>query len=202
MSDFDEAVTALCRDVLGGPAVESGTLQVVRRGLIRQLRVSYPTLVALIEDLADEAICRLVEQTAAGVIQLEGHPGGYLRVSANRLALQWLRRAAVRRRLVGTDEGGEIDHGSEDDPIAELVGRLSDIADAHRALDAAMDARDHHATKALQAYIDHASQSEDWPLLSEVAADAGVSHPTMRAVLRYTGTFLSEGHERWQRVHR
>lgn len=57
---------------------------------------------------------------------------------------------------------------SEHDPIAQLVGRLSDVADVHHALD--------------------------------VATDAGVSHPTVRAVLRYTGRFLEDRHDRWQRT--
>jgi hypothetical protein len=195
MSDFTEAVTALCRDVLGGPAVDSRTLKLVRRGLVRQLRATYPTLGDLAEELADEAICRLVEQTAAGVIRMDCHPGSYLRVSAKHLALQCLRRAEVRKRVSVVDDSS-LGH----DPVAAIIGRLSDIADVHRALDAAIDARDCHATRVLQVYIDHASRSQDWPLLGEVATDAGVSQPTVRAVLRFAGTFLTEGHERWQRT--
>lgn len=197
MSDFDEAVVALCRNVLGGPPLPTHALVLVRQGLMAQLRGAYPALGDATDDLVDEAICRLLEQTAAGVVRLDDHPGGYLRVAADRLALQWLRRAEVRRREPGAPP---VDPVSEHDPIAQLVGRLSDVADVHRALDAAMDVGDCNATKVLQVYIDHASQAGDWPLLGDVATDAGVSHPTVRAVLRYTRRFLEDRHDRWQRT--
>ncbi|MGH8910387.1 MAG: hypothetical protein ACRD0K_28800 [Egibacteraceae bacterium] len=164
MSAFDEAVLAICRDVLGGPAVERHTLALVRQGLAAQVRTSYPTLGDISDDLVDEAICRLVERTAGGEIRLDDHPGGYLRVVADRLALQWIRRAEARLRAAGASVPDTVPE-RDDDSIALLIGRLSDAADAHRALDAAIDARDHHATKVLQTYIDHAWRSQDWPLL-------------------------------------
>jgi DNA-directed RNA polymerase specialized sigma24 family protein len=201
MSQFNESVLALCQDVLGGPAVEQSALTLVQRGLLVQLRTRYPTLGGVAEDLADEAICRLVERTAAGTIRLDDHPGAYLRVVADRLALQWLRSAELRHRA----PGGEVPETAsmaerDDDPIAQLIGRLSDIADVHRAFESAIDARDWHATRVLQVYIDQAARAADWPQLREVAVDAGVSHPTVRAVLRYTASFLREDHERWRRT--
>jgi DNA-directed RNA polymerase specialized sigma24 family protein len=202
VTDFDDAVVALCRNVQGGPPLKAQTLALVRGGLIRQLQRSHPGIKDLIDDLVDEAICRLLEQTIEGVIRLDDHPGGYLRVSADRLALQWRRRAEVRRRAL--DPVGEaatpLGAAGDFDPITQLVGRLSDIADVERALDAAMDVHDDHATKVLQVYIDHAARLEDWPLLADVAADAGVSQPTVRAVLRYTRQFLIDGHDTWRRV--
>lgn len=188
---------AICRNVLGGPPLPPHALMLVRRGLIAQLRGTYPTLGDVTDDLVDEAICRLLEQTGAGVVRLDDHPGGYLRVSADRLALQWLRRAEMRRRK---PSGQPVDRISAHDPIAQLVGRLSDIADVHRALDAAMDVQDYNATKVLQVYIDHAARAGDWPLLGDVATDAGVSHPTVRAVLRYARSFLEDKHEQWRRM--
>lgn len=162
-----------------------------------QLRGAYPALGDATDDLVDEAICRLLEQTGAGIVRLDDHPGGYLRVSADRLALQWLRRAEVRRRARGAPPADSL---STHDPIAQLIGRLSDITDVHRALDAAMDVQDSNATKVLQVYIDHAAQAGDWPLLGDVAADAGVTHPTVRAVLRYTRSFLEDKHGQWRRI--
>ncbi|MGH8895911.1 MAG: hypothetical protein ACRDZ4_02540 [Egibacteraceae bacterium] len=198
MTDFNDAVVALCRNVQGGPPLEAQALALVRRGLIAQLRRSRPGLGDVVEDLVDEAICRLLEQAVEGAIRLDDHPGRYLRVAADRLALQWFRRSEVRRRALNPVDG---DHAAGDpDPIAQLVSRLSDIADVDRALDAAMDVQDCHATKVLQVYIDHAARLEDWPLLADVAADSGVSQPTVRVVLRYTRSFLTEGHDTWRRL--
>ncbi|MGH8904145.1 MAG: hypothetical protein ACRDYA_21300 [Egibacteraceae bacterium] len=62
MSDFDEAVVALCRNALGGPPLPTHALALVRQGLMAQLRGTYPTLGDTIDDLVDEAICRLLER--------------------------------------------------------------------------------------------------------------------------------------------
>lgn len=138
------------------------------------------------EEVASDAVYRLVVAVEAGRLDFERPPGAWLRVVADHLALDALRR---RRRRQG-ETFDELVHGQvqEDDRIAALLDASAASADVGAAMRRAREAGDFEAVRVIATWLDLVAADGEAPSSRTIGERMGVSHTTVqRALTRFGG---------------
>jgi RNA polymerase sigma factor (sigma-70 family) len=159
------------------------TLWLARRGLTTQDR----------EDVCSEALGRLIKAVREGELDRERPPGAWLRVVADHLALDVLRRERIR---AGTpfDEQAHAPR-SEDDRLAALLEREASRSDVDRALEQAAKEGRTIVVNVITTWRGLERMNHEPPSNREVADRLGVSHPTVGRALAAFGKLLAPTHE-------
>ncbi len=142
-----------------------------------------------LDDVCAEAVLRLVRVAKAGELDPERPPGAWLRVVADHLALDVLRRNKRR-------SGGELSEALSDpragDRLAALLDSSAAATDVERALRLSGDANDHEAVRAVASWLSLAEADGEAPSTRQVGERLGVSHMTVQRALRRFGERLSQ----------
>jgi RNA polymerase sigma factor (sigma-70 family) len=181
MRDGGEPTAAQLQSVLGVLS-----LWLRRRGLSVQDR----------EDVCSEALGRLVKALREEELDPARPPGAWLRVVADHLALDVLRRESIRTGAP-FDERTHAPRG-EDDRLAALLDREASHEAVDRVLQQAAAEGKTTLVNVVTIWRGLARMNDEAPSNHEVAARLGVSHPTvgralanMREMLAPTDAFQS-----------
>jgi DNA-directed RNA polymerase specialized sigma24 family protein len=168
--------------LVNDPEPRAIDLVIVQRGLLRLLGARFPKLPdAEGEELADEAIARLIEQTRTGAVSAVKNPAAYLSTVARNLALDRMKKVEPLELVE--------DLPDSDDAIAALLDRDATAATVQMAMQAAIAAGDHLAVRVVAAWLDLAAERGE-PTSREVAKRARTSHTTVNeAIRRFRGYF-------------
>jgi DNA-directed RNA polymerase specialized sigma24 family protein len=157
------------------------TLWLRRRGLTDQER----------EEVVNDAVMRLIDMAGRGRLDPGRPAGALLRVIADHLAIDALRR---RARTSGTPFDEAVHGGAVDDEsLSALLDRSAASADVRRALRACADEGRHELVRVITNWIALAAATGDAPTTREVAERVGVSHMTVQRALTAFGERLAAG---------
>jgi DNA-directed RNA polymerase specialized sigma24 family protein len=141
------------------------------------------------EEVCAEAVARLIDVAKRDGLDPSRPPGAWLRVVADHLAIDALRRTA-RSATVTFDEQRHAG-ASEDDRLAALLDRSAAAADVRRAIREAGDAEEMDVVNVIATWIGLAAANGEAPSSREVGDRLGVSHMTVQRALRSFGQRLS-----------
>jgi RNA polymerase sigma factor (sigma-70 family) len=139
------------------------------------------------DDLAQDLLVRLLEQSRSGRAAEIQRPGAFLWVVARNAAMDRVRRA---RRAPEPSDAPET-QPSDDDAIARLLDRAASSAAVTAALRAAVAAEDHVVVRVVAAWLDRAGELGEPPTSREIAPLAGVSHTTVNHALARFRAYLA-----------
>lgn len=142
-----------------------------------------------LDEVCSDAILRLIQQVQRGKLDPQRPPGAWLRVVADHLAIDALRRRA-RAAGVPLDEDQHTS-ASDDDELAALLDRSAAATDVRRTLREAADAGDHEIVRVVVTWLGLASANGEAPSTRDVGARLGVSHMTVQRALRAFGERLT-----------
>lgn len=138
-----------------------------------------------LDDVCSEAMLRLTAATRSGGLNPARPPGAWLRVVADHLAIDVLRRRA-RGTPVPYDERLHSAAGAEDEQLAWLIVRLTASDQVRRAVRAAVDDGEHTLATIITTWIGMAEPPSDPPTTRDVGKRLGISHTTVhRALLAF-----------------
>lgn len=159
------------------------TLWLARRGLTTQDR----------EDVCSEALGRLIKAVRGDELDRQRPAGAWLRVVADHLALDVLRRERIR---AGTpfDEQAHAPR-REDDRLAAMLEREASRSDIDRALQQAATEGKAIVVDVISTWRGLEHMNHEPPSNREVADRLGVSHPTVGRALATFGELLAPAHE-------
>lgn len=141
------------------------------------------------EEVCSDAILRLDDVVRDGRLDRNRPAGAWLRVVADHLAIDALRR---RRRTAGVSFEEQIHGGGrEDDRIAALLDSSAAATDVMRAMRQAADDQELELVRIVATWLGLAAANREAPTTREVGARLGVSHMTVQRALRAFGQRLS-----------
>lgn len=141
------------------------------------------------EEVCSDALRRLIKVAREGSLDRRRPAGAWLRVVADHLAIDVLRRTRSER-AAPFDEQFHAS-GSEDDRLAALLDRHAAISDVRRALREAADAGQETVVAVIPVWLGLAEANGEAPSSREVAARLGISHMTVQRALEAFGRLLS-----------
>jgi DNA-directed RNA polymerase specialized sigma24 family protein len=174
MRDGAEPTTSELQSVLGVLG-----LWLARRGLSVQDR----------EDVCSEALGRLVRAVRANDLDPARPPGAWLRVVADHLALDVLRRESIRTGAA-FDEGAHAPRG-EDDRLAALLDREASRQAVDEVLQRAAAEDRTTLVNVITTWRGLAQMNDEAPSTHQVADRLGVSHTTVGRALADMREMLS-----------
>ena len=140
------------------------------------------------EEVVADATNRLLIAVRAGRLDPSRPPGAWLRVVADNLALDMLRR---HRPSATLPEEGAMADTREDDRIAALLDASAAAEDVSRAIREAAANGKFDLVRIVATWLDLAEATGEAPSNREVAARLGVSHMTVQRGLRAFAQWLS-----------
>jgi DNA-directed RNA polymerase specialized sigma24 family protein len=183
---FSAAVLRLLEDLNGRGRATQRDLAAIRRRVGRRIGRND----ADVDEVVSRALAQFTSAVARGLVRPppDGDPAGYLLRIADHVLADMGRSAKPHPEPLGSSPSTEADEGPEEAVLRDLARQSSSwvIRDLLRA---ARQAGDVLAVRVLVAYLDTAATA-DHISHRRVAATAGVSHPTVRAVLRRAATYL------------
>jgi len=135
-----------------------------------------------LDEVVADAIARLVSVAEAGGLDPTRPAGAWLRVVADHLALDAIRRHG-RQDVLPLDEAAYA-VGSEDDALARLLDSSAAFDDIGRALQAAHDDGEETIVRVVTAWRGLTDLNGEPPTSREVAERVGVSHMTVQRALK------------------
>jgi DNA-directed RNA polymerase specialized sigma24 family protein len=144
-----------------------------------------------LDDVATEAVLRLLRTEKKGRLDPTRSAGGWLRVVADHLTID-----KKRRRQRAGPPGVPFDeavHGGagDDDRLASLLDETAAASDVRSALRAAADAGETTVVRVVTAWLGLAEANGEPPTSRELADRIGISHATVQRSLRTFGTRLT-----------
>lgn len=134
-----------------------------------------------VEEVSSEAIARLVDVAERDALDPSRPPGAWLRVVADHLAIDVLRRTSRSVSVAFDDERYEP---AADDEIVTLLDRRSAESDIRQALKDAGDAGEMGVVNVVATWVGLTKANGGEANSREVAARLGVSHTTVQRALR------------------
>lgn len=143
-----------------------------------------------LEEVCADAAMRLLGVIRDGSLDLDRPAGAWLRVVADHLAYDALRR---RRRSAGLTLYDEAHVDTrEEDRLASLLDSTSAAVDVRRALRAAAAADDHEVVRVVASWLALARADGEAPSTRQVGERLGISHMTVQRALRKFGQWLGQ----------
>jgi RNA polymerase sigma factor (sigma-70 family) len=142
-----------------------------------------------LDEVVSDAVVRLLNVVELGHLDPDRSAGAWLRVVADHLAIDALRRRG-RSSTLSFDEdfhGGARD----DDRYAELLEQSAAAADVRQALRGAADAGESDIVRVVTTWLGLASDNRAAPSSREVGERLGISHMTVQRALKTFGRRLS-----------
>lgn len=136
-----------------------------------------------IEEVAADAVLRLITAAEAERLDPTRPAGAWLRVVADHLALDALRQRRRRGQTVAYEEWAH-DRVRDDDQVAALFDEWAAADDVARAMRRAGDSGQHEIVRAIATWLDLAAADGEAPSSRRVAERMGVSHMTVQRALR------------------
>jgi RNA polymerase sigma factor (sigma-70 family) len=175
-----DPVSLLVSRVLAGREPSSGEIDAVldllrtwlsRRGLEARDR----------EEVCLDAVARLIRVARERGLDPARHPGAWLRVVADHLAID-----ALRRQRAASIEFDERRHAgvADDDHLAQMLERSVAATDVRRAMREAAEADEHEVVRIVATWLGLAEANGDAPSSREVGARLGISHMTVQRGLQ------------------
>jgi len=177
-----EPVETLVARVRGGRAPSQDDVQAVV-GVLRQWLARRGLQSEEVEEVAADAVLRLITAAEAERLDPARPAGAWLRVVADHLALDALQQRRRRGQTVAYDEQAH-DLAGDDDRVAALFDEWAAADDVARALRRAGDAGQHEIVRAIATWLDLAAADGEAPSSRRVAERMGVSHMTVQRALR------------------
>jgi RNA polymerase sigma factor (sigma-70 family) len=142
-----------------------------------------------LDEVSSDAVMRLLRVARDGSLDPKRPAGAWLRVVADHLAFDALRR---QRRSAGLTlfEEAHVDLRQEDQ-LAAFVDRTAAAADVRRAMRAAAEAGEHDVVRVVSSWLALANADGGAPSTRQVAARLGISHMTVQRALQKFGRWLS-----------
>jgi RNA polymerase sigma factor (sigma-70 family) len=178
-----DPVDALVATVRDGREPSTGEMQAVIR--ILRLWLSRRGLNdADREEVCSDAVLRLIEAARGGGLNPAKPPGAWLRVVADHLAIDALRRAR-RVEAVAFDEHRHA-AGDEDERLAALLDRTAAKGEIRRAAREAARAGEHEVVSVVATWLALTRANGREASSREVSKRLGISHMTVqRALARF-----------------
>jgi RNA polymerase sigma factor (sigma-70 family) len=133
------------------------------------------------DEVCLDAVARLIRVTHEGGLDPARHPGAWLRVVADHLAVDALRRQ--RAKSVEFDERRHAG-AADDEHLAQMFERSVAAADVRRAMREAAEAEEHEIVRIVATWLGLAEANGDAPSSREVGARLGISHMTVQRGLQ------------------
>lgn len=151
-----------------------------------------------LDDIASEALARLLAAAEKQILDESRSPAGYLLRTAGNLAIDHARRQLREEpRELAADDSWERQTARpleeariDDDAIARLLSAVADAQTVMLGLAAAVAARDETAHRIVLHWLTLAERLGQAPTTRLVAAAAGVSHTTVATALRRFAGYL------------
>jgi RNA polymerase sigma factor (sigma-70 family) len=141
------------------------------------------------EEVSADAVLRLLRIVEAGKLDLDRPPGAWLRVVADNLARDRLRKVRRSAGLTLYDEA-HVDIRDED-RLARFLDSTAASSDIRRAMRAAADAGEHEVVRVVASWLALAQAGGEAPSTRQVGERLGVSHMKVQRTLRKFGGRLS-----------
>jgi len=177
-------------------ALTSAELRAVLRLLIGFMRARYPWLSEFaLEDIATDAIARVLTGARTGSIKPDGNPGGYLIRTAQNLAIDRM-RATQREELV---EPSRMPERISDDAAAAAIesAAVADVGVAagpadeiRRGLAKAAARGDDTACRVVAYLLDEVQTTGQMPTNREAGEELDLSHTAVSDALRRFRSYL------------
>jgi DNA-directed RNA polymerase specialized sigma24 family protein len=176
---FDDAASGLI-EASSDASLDPQALTILLDGLVRVLRTSRFHLSSEdAEDVAQEAVIRLVEFARTDAADRVHKPGAYLIRVAQHLAIDRARQATVS---MSAPEDLET-LATDDDAIAALLDADASVSLIEGAMRAAVSAGDHLAVRVVVHWLDLAQKFGEAPSSRAVAQRTGLSHTSVNKAL-------------------
>jgi RNA polymerase sigma factor (sigma-70 family) len=133
------------------------------------------------EEVCLDAVARLIRVVREGGLDPARHPGAWLRVVADHLAVD-----ALRRQRATSVEFDERRHAgaADDEHLARMLERSVAAADVRHAMREAAEAEEHEIVRIVATWLGLAEANGDAPSSREVGARLGISHMTVQRGLQ------------------
>jgi DNA-directed RNA polymerase specialized sigma24 family protein len=141
------------------------------------------------EEIAADAVLRLTTTARSGRLDPTRPAGAWLRVVADHLALDLLRRRKPPTLEFDERYGG----GQDDDRVAAMLDQTVAADDVSRAMRGAVDDGQYELVRVIATWLDLAHADGKAPSTRQVAERLGVSHTTVRRALDTFGRRLASG---------
>ncbi len=186
MDEFAQAVAALIDDLGGHGRATNADLEAIRRRLER--RIGRASSVIDSDEVISVSLARFTSAIGRGLVAPppDGDPAGYLIRIVDHVVVDIGRSTATSRAVPAptADLPEEV--------VLHELARQSSSEKVRSLLRAAREAGDTLGVRVLVAYLDTAATTDEVSQ-RRVAAAAGVSHPTVRAVLQRAAVYLETG---------
>jgi hypothetical protein len=156
----------------------------------------YPSLSSYdAEEIATEAITRVIQAAKAGRIKLEGDPTAYLVTVARHIVVDRIRSSA-RHTEVPVQSVEDLEMATPDDnAIAAFINRSAAAADIRRALSAARLDGDATAFRVITFVLNETERTGHMPSNRDVAGRLGLSHTGVAKALARFRSYVEDGGE-------
>jgi hypothetical protein len=141
------------------------------------------------EEVSSEALARLLDVARRGTLDVSRPAGAWLRVVADRLAIDVLRRSRGHTD-VGLDEQQPY-AAVEDDRIARTLDRLAAMSDIEHAVERAGENGDMRLVEIVGAWLDLAELTGKKPDSRELGELLAISHMTVQRALKRFQVYLA-----------
>jgi len=142
-----------------------------------------------LQTVCNDAVMRLIAITESGELDPGRPAGAWLRVVADHLAIDALRRRGSPAEPLDDQTSLAV---TEDDRIAMLIDSSAAASDVRAALQAAADAGEHKVHQVVSVWLGLALANGETPSSREVGERMGISHMSVQRYLRRFGELLSE----------
>jgi DNA-directed RNA polymerase specialized sigma24 family protein len=181
------AVRRLMLALVAGTEPESDDMKVILLHLEDELTRRFESLsVADRNDVIGDTFTAFVGAVQEGKVSLGAEPGGYLWRTAERRALDRLRRPAE----LPLDEGSPPIHEAEDDTIAARLDERACASDVDLAMGLGRADNNHRVNRTVSEWLVLAQRNGKAPSTREVAEVMGVSHDTVARHLKIFREYL------------
>jgi RNA polymerase sigma factor (sigma-70 family) len=140
------------------------------------------------EEVCNDAVLRLLVAAQRDRLDPARPPGAWLRVVADHLAIDALRRRGRQPGIAFDEERHTV--AAHDDRLAALLSRSAAASDIRHALRAAADTGEHDVVATISTWLGLADANGDAPSSREVGQRLGVSHMTVQRALKAFGQRL------------
>lgn len=140
------------------------------------------------EEVSSEALARLIDVARGGNLDTSRPPGAWLRVVADRLAIDVLRRTKGRTWAALDEQQPYV--AVEDDRLARTLDRLAAMGDIEQAVERAGENGDMGVVETVGAWLDLAELTGDTPDSRELGELMGTSHMTVQRALKRFRAYL------------